>query len=124
MIYLASPYSHPDEKVREERYLKAMEAVVSLLERMHIYSPIVHCHHMAIKYAGPTDAEHWREYNEDFIRSSTGIIVLCIEGWKESIGVRMEVMYAVGQGIPVKYLQNYLGEGAGWALLSATPPES
>lgn len=33
LIYLASPYSHADPNVRQERYEKALEAVVEILHQ-------------------------------------------------------------------------------------------
>ena len=45
MIYLASPCSHPDPAVREQRYQAACRAVAALLhERRLVFSPIVNGH--------------------------------------------------------------------------------
>jgi hypothetical protein len=43
MIYLASPYSHPDRAVREERFRGACRATAALLRSGHaVFSPIAH----------------------------------------------------------------------------------
>lgn len=44
-VYLATPYSHPDPKVREARF-QAVNAVAAQLMRdgHHVYSPISHAH--------------------------------------------------------------------------------
>jgi hypothetical protein len=45
IIYLGSPYTHPDPKVREERFEKATRAAAHLVEKGHIvYSPITMTH--------------------------------------------------------------------------------
>jgi hypothetical protein len=49
MIYLASPYSHPDELVQEARYKAARNYVHWSLLYLEdtVYSPIVHYHTLA-----------------------------------------------------------------------------
>ena len=43
LIYLASPFSDLERKVREERYRSAIEATGLLLKMgVFVYSPIVH----------------------------------------------------------------------------------
>jgi Domain of unknown function (DUF1937). len=45
MIYLASPYSHPDPLVREARFDAACRAMADLVHAGQIvFSPIVHGH--------------------------------------------------------------------------------
>jgi Domain of unknown function (DUF1937) len=54
MIYLASPYSHPDATVRESRFRAACQAVVALLLTGEVvFAPIVHCHPL-VEYGLPT----------------------------------------------------------------------
>lgn len=48
LIYLASPYNHPDEKVRIERFKEIVKISARLMKRGWIvYSPIVHNHPIA-----------------------------------------------------------------------------
>ncbi len=48
MIYLASPYSHPDPAVREQRFRAACRAAAELIRAGHVViSPVVHGHPMA-----------------------------------------------------------------------------
>lgn len=96
--YLASPYSHPDAKVRELRYHTTMSATAWLLmQKKWVYSPIVHCHEMALAYALPTDAEFWKDYNLAVLSAAAGVYVLMMDGWKESRGVKMELIWAIEQ---------------------------
>ena len=50
MIYVASPYTHEDPAVREERYLAALRYTAKLLaNKRWCFSPIVHCHDLALR---------------------------------------------------------------------------
>jgi len=45
LIYLASPYSHPDPSVRQERYEAACKATAAMMRQgYHVYSPIAATH--------------------------------------------------------------------------------
>jgi predicted acyl esterase len=93
--YLASPYSSPDPEVRHKRYLEVMDCLAWMLNRrMWTYSPIVHCHDMAVKHKMPTDNEFWKDYNRVMIDGSVGVAVLKIGGWEKSVGIRDEMDYA------------------------------
>jgi hypothetical protein len=100
MLYLASPYSHPDPLIMKTRFLLAEQVTATLLaSRRHVYSPIVHCHELATKYALPTDFAFWRGYNFDMLRHCEGFIILAIDGWKESVGVTAEAARADSLGL-------------------------
>jgi len=100
--YLASPYSHPDEAIRHARYEQVETALAWLLiRRMRSYSPIVHCHAMAVRHKMPTDAGFWQDYNHLMIGKADGVIVLRIEGWEQSKGVTEEREFAAQIRKPV-----------------------
>lgn len=102
MIYLASPYSHPDSLMMKTRFLLAEQctAILSAAGR-HVYSPIVHYHEMAKKFSLPTNFEYWKQINLDMIRRADGMYVLNIEGWKESKGVTGEIAFARQFNLPL-----------------------
>ena len=103
MIYLASPYSHPDPLIRKTRFLLAEQCVgMTTLHNRHIYSPIVHFHELAQKYKWPTDFAYWKQINFDMIRRAEGMYGLNIEGWKESVGVTAEVELARTLFLPIQ----------------------
>lgn len=102
MIYLASPYSHPDPLIRKTRFLLARERCAELLaSRVWVYSPIVHCHEMAEVFNLPTDFQFWKEYNFDMLRRADAMEVLALEDWKLSVGVNIEMQFALQAGIEV-----------------------
>lgn len=95
MIYLASPYSHKDPVIKKTRFLLAEQATAALINQGYlVWSPIVHCYEMAMKYQMPDDAEFWKRYNFDFIRRCDSMYVLDIDGWQDSKGVMMELKLA------------------------------
>jgi hypothetical protein len=105
MIYLASPYSHTNPEVVLERFQEAEIATATLLKNGEkVWSPIVHCHALACAYQMPTDAQFWKSYNEDFIRRADEVLVLQIQGWDASKGVKMEIEFANFVGIPLNYI--------------------
>lgn len=105
MIYLASPYSHPDPAVVANRYEAAMNATaLRIMAGDMVWSAIVHCHELAQRYSLPTDAAFWREYNFNMLRASGAMYVLTLEGWEESLGVKAEIEYADRIKLPIFFL--------------------
>lgn len=101
-FYLASPYSSPDPDLVKARHHEAMKAVVWLMKKeMWVHSPIVYCHDLAQLGEFPTDAEFWLEFNRLMLRMSKGMILLKIEGWDKSLGVREEIKFSNFLGIPI-----------------------
>ena len=113
MIYLASPYSHPDPLVVKTRYLLVMQTCAALINAgRFVWSPIVHCHEMTQLHNMPSDAEFWKHYNFDFMRRADEIMVLKIPGWDQSKGVKMEIDFAQYNNIPLYYVNEegkYIG---------------
>jgi len=106
MIYLASPYSHHDPVVREERYQEALKCAVALAASGGVpYSPIVHWHVAAKLHDLPTDATFWVWQNKAMFELCTNVIVLKLPGWEESFGVKQELSWALDKQIPVTYTQ-------------------
>lgn len=105
MIYLASPYTHPDPIVMKTRYLLAQQVNAHFISQgFHVYSPIVHCHTMALTHTLPHDFDFWRRFNLDLIRRSDEFWVLTIPGYHESKGVAGELNFADHCGLPIKWV--------------------
>jgi hypothetical protein len=84
------------------RYYKVCEFVaIGMKAGKMLFSPIAHCHVMAIQQKLPTDFAFWQDYNLHFIDRSEEMIVLGLEGWEESKGVAVERAFCQDQGIPV-----------------------
>jgi hypothetical protein len=106
MIYVASPYSDPDVSVQRDRYLETSYVVAQLMiQRLAVFSPIVHCHEIALRYNLPGDAKYWQEYNTSFLRRANALYIVCLPGWKHSKGVRQEVTLAQELNIPMRLVE-------------------
>lgn len=100
MIYLASPYSSPDPGIMSERYTKTMIVAAGLLrERRWCYSPIVHCHEMAVRFSLPKDFDYWSEYNYHMLERADEFYILALPGWQESRGVEAERQWWIDNGL-------------------------
>jgi hypothetical protein len=101
-IYLASPYSHPNALVQEMRYVAARDAVAWLLKRcIWVYSPIVHCHHLALHESLPKGYAFWRPYNRAMLEAATALYILDIVGASTSEGVAGEHTHAQKLNLPI-----------------------
>ncbi|ADV63022.1 Domain of unknown function DUF1937 [Isosphaera pallida ATCC 43644] len=104
MIYLASPYSHPDPAVREQRFRAACRAAVALLcAGQVVFSPITHSHPLA-QHGLPGSWQFWEQYDRKFLERCDEVVVLMLDGWEESVGVQAEIRIARELGKPVRYL--------------------
>ena len=105
LVYLACPYSHPDPIVRARRFEQATKAAARMInEGVFVYSPITHSHPMAVAGDLPLDWEFWRKYDELFMSMCSKMVVLKLDGWKESSGVQAEIeMARAFFEIPVEY---------------------
>jgi len=110
MIYLASPYSHDDPLVRQERYEAARDYIgnqivvhkLSGFNRLPvIYSPIVHFHHIGIEHELPLDYQSWEYINDTMLGLASQLRILQIPGWLESEGIKHEMEFAMLHKIPM-----------------------
>ena len=111
MIYLASPYSHPDPAVREARYHAACRATASLLRAgMVVFSPVVHSHPL-VAFSLPGGWDFWERIDREYLARCDEVVVLMLGGWRESVGVWAEIEIARESGKPVRFLG--VGDGHG-----------
>lgn len=113
MIYLASPYSHPDADVRDFRYKAALETTLEFIKRGIVcFSPIVYGRAMELEIG--TDYLSWKTFNDDMVNNSTQIWVLRIPGWQESKGVTYEIGLARQLDKPVMHMAYYGAPEVTW----------
>lgn len=104
MIYLASPYSHSDATVREQRFQDVCRCAAALMAQgKMVFSPIAHTHPIA-QYGLPLGWDFWERYDREHIAACDELVVLMLEGWRESKGVQAEVRIAREMEKPVTYL--------------------
>lgn len=104
-IYLASPYSSPDEVVRQQRFELAAAFTAEQLRRgVNIYSPIVHNHDLAVRYDLPKEFDFWQRHNYALLAKASELWVLTLAGYDKSRGVTAEVAMADQLGIKLTFV--------------------
>ena len=108
MIYLASPYSHPDKDVEHRRYV-AVAAYAAVMFRANPQvlriSPIAYWHPIATHHKLPTEADAYKEFNQKLLRHCLEMEILALPGWEESAGVLLERQWAEELGIGVSIVK-------------------
>lgn len=103
MIYLASPYTHTDPAVQQQRFEEAARAAATILrEGRLVFSPIVHGHPIASHGEFPGNWEAWEAMALWHIKRCDKLVVLKLPGWSESRGIKAEVDIAARHHKPVE----------------------
>ena len=108
MIYVAGPYSHTSEDVREDRFQKLNAYAAFLMAKgFHVYSPITHGHPIAKASVMPlpTDWDYWKAHCSKLLAACTELHVLKLKGWKYSKGVQAEIALAKELKLPIYYVE-------------------
>ena len=106
MIYLATPYSHPDPEVMEQRFQQACKVAGKLMGQGHIvFSPIAHTHPIAVEGNLDRGWGFWGKFDYEFVSFSEEVWVVKMDGWDTSRGVAAEIKLATELGKPVKFLE-------------------
>lgn len=114
MIYLCSVYSYTPEGVPSEdmpalmqkRYEYARMRTSEFLKNLDIvFSPITHCHPMALAHEMPKRWDFWGHIDLNYIDACSEVWVLKMPHWEQSTGITAEIAHAEANGIPVKYLE-------------------
>ena len=112
LVYLASPYSHKDMEVVENR-VRIITAILSELtlifgKRVIFYSPIVHSHpiQQMINESPEMSIEKEPDYigiDKEMIKRVQLVCFVKIEGWEESEGMKAEKEFCDQVGISYVY---------------------
>lgn len=106
MIYIASPYTHPDRALVEWR-VDAVSAYTARLMREGkvAFSPIAHSHLVADHLEDKRfDFEFWMLQDLPILARCDAMHVLCLDGWRASKGVAREILFALTHAIPILYV--------------------
>ncbi|MHA2069828.1 MAG: DUF1937 family protein [Candidatus Thorarchaeota archaeon] len=82
-VYLASPYSHKDAAIREERFNAVALATAYVMEEFGyiVYSPIVHSHVVAQYLDNELDHQFWLTQDLSHIATCQELWVYKLEGY-------------------------------------------
>lgn len=105
MIYLAGPYSHDDQNIREQRFEALTKKAAQLMIDGHVvFSPITHGHTIAERHELPLSFEWWATQCLGMLNVAERLIILRLDGYVESIGVNAEIRHAEALGIKIEYV--------------------
>ena len=104
MIYICSPYTSSDPAVRHARFEAACRITAELIRQgKTAYSPVVHSHPLC-RYGLPLDWQFWQRHDLAFLTMCSEVVVLKLDGWERSVGVKAEIAAARALGKPVTFL--------------------
>jgi hypothetical protein len=104
LIYLAAPFSSNNPAVCEQRFHAVCRHAASMMKKgQHVFSPLSHGYGLAC-YGLPTDWSFWEAYDRTMLSFCAELMVLMLDGWKESIGVQAEIAIARELGKPVSFV--------------------
>lgn len=117
LIYLACPYSfngRDDSRARETRFQIVTQVAARLMgEGYSVFSPITHGHPMNT-LGVMVGWETWAAIDEAILsRCCKEMIVLTLDGWRESKGIAAEIAIAAKLGIPITYMDQPKVEAKG-----------
>jgi hypothetical protein len=105
VVYIASPYSHPDDEVREENYRIVAEVAAKMIaEGRVVISPIAYGHTLLSFVEMPSDWKFWQNFCLSILAKCDKLIVCRMPGWDVSRGVAEEIEFAKENNIPVEYI--------------------
>ena len=107
LVYMASPYTHKSARVRHKRFVDVTKAGAKLKEAgFAVVLPITTSVPM-VKYSGLKSTwEDWKDNDLEFLSCCDALVVLKLDGWKESIGVKAEMVFADQHLIPIFEVEN------------------
>jgi nucleoside 2-deoxyribosyltransferase len=103
-FYVASPYTKHPRGIHAAHVEAVKAAAICIKAGIPVYSPIAHSHLIAAYADIPLEYEHWRDLDEAMIEASNGLIVVEMDGWRESVGINAEIQFAKALGKPVLYM--------------------
>lgn len=111
-IYLASPHSDDEPKVRQWRHDRVCEYAANLIRMGNIvFCPIAHSHSMAERMVTPSNNPSyvdWQHIDEFYLKRADILMIYALPGWEESYGIKMEIDFAARNGksiIVIPYIE-------------------
>ncbi len=102
-VYLACPYAHDDKPVMEMRFRMANIIAGQLMQMGYfVFSPISHSHPIAENCnMDAVDHEFWLQQDAAIFVHCEIMMILAIDGWRESYGVQREMEWAKSLDMPI-----------------------
>jgi len=95
LLYIASPFTHPDPVVSHGRFVDVCRATAYLIDQGWLaYSPITHTVPLGEYGSMKTTWKDWESYDTRFLTQCHGLALLKLNGWERSVGVQAELTHA------------------------------
>lgn len=107
VLYLACPYSHPDPAVREYRYSTANRVASQLMKAgIVVFSPLSHSVSIA-RHIPAVEMDHrfWMDQDLPLLRRSDELLIIGLDGWTKSQGVKSEMFEAMANAKPITLVE-------------------
>lgn len=106
LIYLASPYSHSNDDIREMNYKIVSNIAANMVsEGKVVLSPISYGHNLLNFCNMPSDWEFWYNFCVTFLLKCDELIVVKMPGWDISKGVLEEIEIAKNHNIKISFIE-------------------
>lgn len=106
LVYLAGPYAHESKAVMEMRFNYYTALAGDLMkDGIEVYSPITHNHPIACAQEMPRTWDFWAKYDLRMLSRCKVMLVIMLDGWQSSTGVKAETEFAKKQGITIFHIQ-------------------
>lgn len=106
LVYLATPYNHPNPAVREQRFHEACKIAAHFMRKgIHLFCPIAHTHPIAVTGDLPKGWDYWQACDRAMLSSCTELWVVKMDRWQESAGIKGEIEIATELGLKIKYVE-------------------
>ena len=105
LIYIASPFTHKDPAIREERTAAACKYAAQLMRNGYVaFSPIAHSTRILQFAELPDTTAFWLQQDLAILERCNEIHVLCLDGWQDSTGVKWELEQATNWSMTIRYI--------------------
>lgn len=112
MIFLSSPYTHPNPEVQKQRVTQVKKLVKECTAAgLHVISPVVYSSASPDFYTPGTIflseeaiQAYWRAWSMDILKACNRVVVYMLPGWADSQGVQLELITAQECGIEIKFI--------------------
>lgn len=100
VVYLSTPYTHPDPDVVKDRFEKTCLYAKKLIDEGYVVlSPILMYLPLAERFNLDTAYKNWETTCSTILHRCDILAVADIDGWKESVGIESELKMASNIGL-------------------------
>lgn len=107
VLFISAPYGNADDKEKRAEQIRDYSAGL-LAEGVKVICPMTLGLALANngKFELPKSTEFWLDWTLTLLKKCDEMIVLCFDGWEDSVGVKAEIEVATQNNIPITYTEN------------------